>query len=146
MSKSLKNLHKDLSFITRVLMALDVGDITAKEAAIKMQCSLATVYNRLRTFASSGKVQFKHGNTGHSPVNKMPAEDLARLKSLLATKYADFNPQQAVGYLKQDEGISVSREKVRRLMHEINSPEKKRGRIPTSGCINHVAVAPASAN
>ena len=125
MSKSLKNLHKDLSFITRVLMALDVGDITAKEAAIKMQCSLATVYNRLRTFASSGKVQFKHGNTGHSPVNKMPAEDLARLKSLLATKYADFNSQQAVGYLKQDEGISVSREKVRRLMHEINSPEKK---------------------
>ena len=41
MSKSLKNLHKDPSFITRVLMALDVGDITAKEAAMKMQCSLA---------------------------------------------------------------------------------------------------------
>lgn len=112
--------------ITNVLMALDVGDIDAKAAAAKMQCSLSTVYNRLRSFQACGKVLLKHGNTGRAPVNKMPAQQRHELKTLLSGKYVGFNAQQVLRYLRQDEGIVVSRETVRRIIRE-NEDLAKRG-------------------
>lgn len=119
MSKSSSKKIRDAERNLQVLMALDVGDITAREAANFMECSLATAYNRLHAYQLTGKAAVKHGNTGRAPVNKLDPDTYKRLEELLSTKYRDFNPQQVLRYLKQDEGIEVSRETVRRLMRKL---------------------------
>lgn len=73
----------------------------------------------------------KHGNNNRAPCNKITLDFKTSVMDLLRTKYFDFNLSHFQEKLREEEGIEVGRETLRKWAHEANLVKRscrRRGR------------------
>jgi len=112
----------------KVLVELDAGRVTGREAADVLGVSLRHVWRLLAAFREEGAAGLAHGNRGREPVNKIPPEIRERILALAEERYADYNDSHFTEKLEQKHQIKVSRPTLRRLRRSIGqgSPRKRR--------------------
>ncbi len=112
----------------RVLAELDRGDITAGEAATRLERTERHIRRMLASYRQVGAESLAHGNRGRR--SHLATDDItrARVLELARTKYYGFNQQHFTEKLNGPEGIQVSRSTVRRVLlaNGLGSPRKRR--------------------
>ena len=106
------------------------GRVSVREAARLLPCSERQVQRLKRRYAPDSPAWVRHGNRGRSmpwavsPPQKRLILDLAR------GKYGGFNDSHLTEKLRDEEGLSLSRETVRRILRaaKLASPQKPRPR------------------
>ena len=106
----------DLEERGQILRQFELGIISAKVACQQLSVTRPTLYRQLKKYRSGGIQSLRHGNTGQVPANKLPARISKRIEELLLSRYSDFQPALAKKYLKQEEGIEVSEEYLRKQL------------------------------
>jgi len=105
------------------------GRLTVSQAAELLQLSARQV-KRLKSDcqAADDPEWVKHKNQGRNPVNALSEEVRLRVLELARGKYAGFNDSHLHEKLTQVEGLSLSRQSVRRILRteQIRSPQKRR--------------------
>ncbi len=111
-----------------VLGKIDRGEMTAAEAGEVMGLSMRHVRRLLARYRLDGPKALAHGNRGHQPHHILAPTIRTRVLELAQTKYVGFNHCHLTEKLQEDEGISISRSTVRRILTAsgIRSPRKRR--------------------
>ena len=111
-----------------VMNQVEGRKLTVDKAAALLALSPRHVWRILTAYRKEGASALAHGNRGHKPVNTI-AEDLRQqVVALARDKYYGFNQQHFTEKLADQEGISLSRSTVRRILltRGIRSPQKRR--------------------
>lgn len=116
------------SEILNVLLAFDAGILTSAQAIAKTGLSRSTFFRHIKTWRETGKLPTNHGNRNRSPVNKLDPALEKRIKELAETKFAEMQPTMLSHCLKKYEGISISVETARRILHELHPEQSARER------------------
>jgi len=111
-----------------VLIEVEKGVMTGKQAAVVMNISLRHARRLLAAYRKEGIAALAHGNRGRRPHNAIEEEIRQEVLELSATKYSGFNHQQFTEKLVEKEGIKLSRSSVRNILLKagIRSPRKRR--------------------
>lgn len=114
----------------RVLEHVVNGRTTLREAAVALDISYRQV-KRLKTrYLELGPAGLVHRNRGR-PVQHALSGDLVReVIDLHESVYPDFNDCHFAEMLKSREGISISRESVRKILRTAGKPPKRKRRPP----------------
>ncbi len=111
----------------KVMNLVEVGKITLKEAGEKIGVSYRQAKRIWKRVEEKGAEGLIHGNTGRSPENRVPDPLREKILELSERKYALFNDVHFTEKLWEEEGVRVSREKVRTLRREAGmGPKRKR--------------------
>lgn len=106
------------------------GRATNREAAASLKLSVRQ-FRRLRArYRAAGAAGLLHGNRGRPSPRRLPEEMAERISCLMKEKYAGFNDQHLTEKLRAVEGITVSRERVRRLRLAAGLPATRKRRAP----------------
>ena len=111
-----------------VMNQVEGRKLTVDKAAALLALSPRHVWRILTAYRKEGASALAHGNRGHKPINTI-AEDLRQqVVALARDKYYGFNQQHFTEKLADQEGISLSRSTVRRILltRGIRSPQKRR--------------------
>lgn len=118
--------------LTAVYQAVAFGVLSVADAAQRVGISRRQMYRRLEAWnANNGKLP-PHGNTGRVAKNRLPDAVHNKILELAETKYFQFPPQLLTQYLNENEGITVSKETVRRILREAN-PEVTEQQLREAG-------------
>jgi transposase len=111
-----------------VLNGIEIGRITAREAAEVLGLSLRHVRRILAAYRREGAVALAHGNRGRKPHNALDDGLKRRVLELARSTYAGCNTQHFTELLAEREGIAVSRSAVRLILLRagLRSPRKRR--------------------
>src|SRR5215203_1595475 len=117
--------EKRLDLIQRVYRS----EVTVGQAALIMGVSERQCYRVKARVSKAGAKGVVHGNRGRSCKRKTKEKTVKRILELARGKYQGFNDHHLTEKLKEQESISLSREKVRRVLRAegIRSPNKRRG-------------------
>jgi transposase len=117
--------EKRLDVIQRVYRS----ELTVGQAALIMGLSERQCYRVKARVSKAGAKGVVHGNRGRSCKRKTKEKTVKRILELARVKYQGFNDHHLTEKLKEQESISLSREKVRRILRAegIRSPNKRRG-------------------
>jgi len=105
------------------------GDITNKEASVRLGLKIRRVQELKRAVESEGSTGVVHKSKGHTPHNKVSNETVVKITTFFKNKkHADFGPTFAQEKLAE-QGVTMSTESIRLLMieKEIWKPHKRRG-------------------
>ena len=111
-----------------VLIEVEKGVMTGKQAAVVMNISLRHARRLLAAYRKEGIAAVAHGNRGRTPHNAIEEEIRQKVLELAGTKYLGFNHQQFTEKLVESEGITLARSSVRNILLKagIRSPRKRR--------------------
>jgi transposase len=111
-----------------VLNGVEVGRISAREAAEVMGLSLRHVRRILAAYRKEGAAVLAHGNRGRKPYHALNEGLRNRVLELAQSTYAGCNTQHFTELLAEREDIALSRSSVRRTLLEagVKSPRKRR--------------------
>lgn len=111
-----------------VLIEVDKGVMTGKQAAEVMGISVRHAKRLLAAYRKEGIAAMAHGNRGRKPPNALGEEIREKVLELAGTKYTGFNHQHFTEKLVENEGIALSRSSVRNILLKagIRSPRKRR--------------------
>ncbi|GAL28585.1 mobile element protein [Vibrio variabilis] len=73
-----------------------------------------------------------HGNTGRTPINKIPESLKKEVQTVIQTKYYDFNLQHFSELPSKNEGLSIKRETLGSWAHDIHHvmrSKRRRSRV-----------------
>ena len=98
------------------------------EAAEKMGVSYRQARRLRKCFAQDGIKGLLHGNKGRIPVNKVGDDLRSRVLALSKERYEKFNDSHFTEMLLEREGISLSRESVRKIRRDEGIKPKIRRR------------------
>lgn len=117
--------EKRLDVIQRVYRS----ELTVGQAALVLGLSERQCYRVKARVNKAGAKGVIHGNRGRSSKRKLKDKTVRRVLELARGKYQGFNDHHLTEKLKEHESISLSRERVRRLLRAegIASPNKRRG-------------------
>lgn len=117
--------EKRLDVIQRVYRS----ELTVGQAALIMGLSERQCYRVKARVNKAGAKGVVHGNRGRPCQRKLKEKTVKRVLELARGKYQGFNDHHLTEKLKEQEKISLSREKVRRILRAegIGSPKKRRG-------------------
>ena len=122
---SRKELHRP-----GLLKALGGGRLTNSQVAAALRISVRQVRRLKRRFEQGGPAALAHGNRGRpSPRRLLPALRDAVI-GLMTTLYVGFNDTHLTEKLREEHGLVVSRETVRRCRQQLGQPPKRRRRPP----------------
>ena len=112
----------------KVLNEVNLGKLRLKQAAMLMEISLRHTKRLLAGYRREGATALAHGNRGRPPVNWIETNIREQVVELAGSKYSGFNQQHFTEKLQEQEGISLSRSSVRRILlnQGIRSPQKRR--------------------
>jgi transposase len=111
-----------------VVQAAIDGKVTNSEGALALGISVRQ-FQRLKVrYRRQGLGGLAHGNRGKPSWRRLEAEMRQRVIHLLGTRYAGFNDHHFTEKLQEVEGISISRELVRRIRREGGIPAARRRR------------------
>lgn len=115
--------------IFSLLERLERGEVTVGEVAASIGRSRRQVQRIRKRVLLRGAPGLVHGNRGRSPAHARSDETRAQVLELRRTRYAGFNDHHFTEKLTESEGLTVSRETVRRWLRAegISSPRKRRG-------------------
>lgn len=104
------------------------GTLTGKQAAEVLGLSTRQVRRLRRAVETRGAKGVIHGNTGRPPTHRLAKAVRDQVVKLRSKKYAGFNDQHFTEKLWEVEGITISRQSVRRILRAdgIGSPRKRR--------------------
>lgn len=115
----------------QVLNQVALGEMTAREAAERLDLSIRQVRRLLAAYRRDGAVALAHGNRGRKPAiafsNAFRQEVLTKASD---PKYAGCNDTHLCELLAEREGLQVSRSTLRRWLRAAGrpSPRKRRPR------------------
>jgi len=89
-----------------------------REASEVLGLSLRQTQRLIRTYKEDGAVGLISKRRGKANARKMPEEERMTIIAKIREKYVDFGPTFASEKLKEKEGITVSRETLRKFMIE----------------------------
>ncbi len=106
------------------------GIVTTPEAVAMLGCSERTAWRLRAAVLGRGAAGLAHGNRGRPSARRLPDGDRARILELARTVYRGYNDTHLAEALAEDDGITISRAALRRLLRGegIASPRKRRAR------------------
>lgn len=106
------------------------GRLTVEQAAEYLGVSARQIHRLKQRFTSKDVGWVYHGNQGRSPSNVLPDSIRNQVVELAQGKYAGFNDRHLHEKLVEQEGLTISRQSVRRILRaaKIASPQKRRPR------------------
>jgi hypothetical protein len=129
----------------KVLNEVNLGRLKVGQAALLMELSLRHTQRLVVGYRQRGAEALAHGNRGRLPYNKIDPSIREQVVGLAKVKYRGFNQQHFSEKLKEQEGLSLSRSTVRRILLEqgITSPRprkaprhrRRRERYPREGML-----------
>lgn len=113
-----------------VIDGVVAGRLTVSEGAKLLKLSRRQVQRLKREFDGEDASWVYHGNRGQVPANAIPASVRKKVVDLARTTYAGFNDHHLQEKLTAVEGLSLSRQSVRRILRSagLASPQKRRAR------------------
>ena len=117
--------EKRLEIVQRIFR----GELSVVEAAVIIGVSERQCYRLKARVIREGAKGVVHGNRGRACQRKIKDKVVKRIVELAQGKYQGFNDHHLTEKLEELEKISLSREKVRRILRAngIRSPKKRRG-------------------
>ncbi len=112
----------------KVIEMAKAGRMTVNEAATMLGISERQVY-RLKEQCAPGEVGWvRHGNVGRQMPRRLSEQMRQQVLALAQDRYVKFNDTHLSEKLQEVEGISISRESVRRILRSagLASPQKRR--------------------
>jgi transposase len=111
-----------------ILNHLEVGAIVNAQAASLLGLSVRQVRRLRGKYRDEGAAVLVHGNRGRRPVHALDPAVAARIVELAKTKYAGFNQHHLTEMLGEQEGLTVSRPSVYRILKAagIAAPRRRR--------------------
>lgn len=121
--------QKQLQRFRVIEKAVD-GRLSVSEAAHLLQRSERQVQRLKRRFQPDSTAWLVHGNSGRKQPWALPAELRQQVLHLARTRYLGFNDSHMRQKLAEQEGLSLSRESLRRILRSagLRSPQKRQPR------------------
>jgi len=111
----------------RVMSLVEAGKITLREAADKIGRSYRQAKRIWRRVKEEGVKGVIHGNTGKPSNYRIPDEVQKKVLQLSRQRYGEFNDTHFTEKLREEEGLELSREAVRKMRREAGIvPKRKR--------------------
>jgi transposase len=122
---SRKELHRP-----GLLKALCAGRLKNAQVAAALRLTVRHVRRLKRRFEAGGPAALTHGNRARPSPRRLPAAVRDTVHRLLTTVYAGFNDSHLTEKLQEQEGMTISRESVRRLRQAAGQPPQRARRAP----------------
>lgn len=100
------------------------------EAAVSLGLSERQVRRLVAAYRESGPAALAHGNRGRTPAHALDEATRARVLGLAHGRYAGLNDVHLTEKLTETEGLSLSREAVRRILRGAGIASPRRRRAP----------------
>ncbi len=113
-----------------VLNHLASGALVNAEAAELLGISKRQLQRLHKAYSEEGVAGLAHGNRGRAAHNAIDPGLAARVVELAKDKYRGFNQQHLTEMLAEDEGITLSRPTVRRILLAAGIASPRRRRAP----------------
>jgi transposase len=113
-----------------LVKAACAGRITTRQAAHALGLSLRQVRRLKRRFEARGPAGLMHGNRGRPSPRRLARATRAAALRLMTTRYVGFNDRHLTEKLREEHGLALSRESVRRLRREQGWPARHARRPP----------------
>lgn len=117
---SMKELQR-----VKVMERLCAGDLSNQEAAVELGICRRQIIRLKKKYTKQGDRGLIHGNRGRQPRHSLKDEARAAVLSLYQQKYYDFNFSHFTERLNEEEGISISRSSVARILKAEGITSKK---------------------
>ena len=119
--------QKELQRVT-VLSTCLKGELACASAAELLSLSVRHVKRLKKRLREAGEAAMAHANRGRPSHRRLPEEKRKNIVRLARTKYVGFNDHHLTEKLNEVEGLTISRECLRRLlrMEGLGSPRKRR--------------------
>lgn len=116
--------------LSRLEVIQRVGNkrLKQREAADLLKLSIRQVKRLLRAYRQRGATALQSKRRGRPSNNHLPEELVSRVGELLGSRYYDFGPTLAQEKLREEDGLCLSRESVRRLMISLGRWQPRRAR------------------
>jgi len=111
-----------------VITRCEKGDLACARAAGLLSLSVRHIKRLKKRLREGGEAALAHANRGRPSHRRLPPTVRDRILRLARTTYAGFNDHHLREKLTEQEGFSLSRETLRRLLRSegIGSPRKRR--------------------
>lgn len=119
--------QKELQRVS-VISACIKGDMACARAAALLGLSVRHIKRLKKRMREDGEAALAHANRGRPSHRRLPEAVRARIVQLARGTYAGFNDHHLCEKLLEREGLSLSRETLRRLLRSngLGSPRKRR--------------------
>src|SRR5258708_4630890 len=119
--------QKELQGVS-VISSCVKGDMACARAAELLSLSVRQVKRLKKRFREQGEAALAHANRGRPSPRRLPSRVRQAVVRLARTTYAGFNDHHLCEKLGEVEGLSLSRETLRRLLRQaaLGSPRKRR--------------------
>ena len=123
-------MSKKGQFLFNTVSEFLSGKINRSEAAQLMQVTERSITRMARRVEKKGLFAGVHGNRGRVPWNKKDEEQKSSVMQLVERSYFDFNMTHCLEKLKEEHGIKVGYETLRRWCHEKTLVKRAKKRKP----------------
>jgi transposase len=119
--------QKELQRVS-VISACIKGDMACARAAVLLCLSVRQIKRLKKRMREDGEAALAHANRGRPSHRRLPDVLAERIVQLARSTYAGFNDHHLCEKLVEREGLSLSRETLRRLLRKngLGSPRKRR--------------------
>jgi transposase len=121
-------MNSDEQLRLDIIAKIVAGKMGRKEGQRALCVSERTVRRHLKEYLEKGPLFVKHGNYKKTPANLTDPELKRQVQELVREKYFDFNLTHCLEKLKQDHGIAISHDTLRRWAHEIGMVKRAKRR------------------
>jgi transposase len=129
-------MRESLTLTTREQQRIEVvsrwlaGILTTAEATAVLGCSERTAWRLRAAMLAEGAAGLAHGNRGRASPRRLPTTVRTRILELARTTYRGYNDTHLAEALAEDEGVSISRAALRRLLRAEGLPSPRKRRPP----------------
>lgn len=113
-----------------VLTRLMSGEMEVVEVAGLLRLSDRSTRRLRARMERDGSAGLVHGNRGRVSMGRLPEGTRERILELAGERYAGVNDTHLSELLAEEEGITISRAALRRLLREAGRPPRRRRRAP----------------
>jgi transposase len=113
-----------------LLKALCAGRVTTRQVANALQLSLRQTRRLRRRFETEGAAGLAHRSRGRPSARRLDADTRETIRELMTTVYDGFNDRHLTEKLREQHGVLVSRESIRRLRRAWGVAPRHRRRPP----------------
>jgi transposase len=122
---SRKELHRP-----GLLKALCAGRVTTRQVAQALGLSLRQTRRLRRRFEAGGMAGLAHGSRGQPSPRRLASPQRAAVLHWMTTRYVGFNDCHLTEKLREQHGLAISRESVRRLRQSLGWAPRHRRQAP----------------
>jgi transposase len=106
------------------------GIVTTGEAVALLGLSERTAWRLRAAMVRDGAAGLAHGNRGRTSPRRLPGPIRDRILELARTTYRGYNDSHLAEALAEDEGVTIGRSSLRRLLRAEGIPSPRRRRPP----------------